>query len=164
MNLESYSFLSPKRISIMSFLFIVFVSGTLQCTTFHPDKPVFEKKGLAIGGFDPVAYHAKNTAVPGNENFRLPYKGSIWQFSSQANLSKFQKEPDKYEPAYGGYCAYGMAQGDVIKSDPNAWSVKDGRLYLNYNMATKEKFDKNSEQMIRKADGHWKNLMQIKNP
>ena len=88
------------------------------------------KKGVAIQGYDPVAYFTQEKAIEGKEAFSQAYNGAVYYFSTEKNRSLFEKAPEKYEPAYGGYCAYAMAFGDKVKIDPKTFKVTDGRLFL----------------------------------
>jgi YHS domain-containing protein len=118
---------------------------------------VYTVKGLAIEGYDPVAYFTHNQPVKGSTDFTFQWKGATWLFSSIENRDTFKKSPEKYAPQYGGYCAWGMSEGYKAKVDPmNAWTLVDGKLYLNYNKSIKEKWLPEKEGRIKKADERWK--------
>ena len=116
---------------------------------------IFVKDKAAIGGYDVVAYFKEGKPVKGNGNFPVSYKGAIWLFSNKANADAFKAMPDKYEPQYGGYCAYGCSQGHKAKTEPDAWTIVDGKLYLNYNTDVKAKWSKDRPGYIKKADENW---------
>ena len=88
--------------------------------------------GKAIKGYDPVAYFTEGKPVEGSSDFTAEFDGATWYFASAQNRDAFVADPDKYAPQYGGYCAYAVANGSTAKIDPEAWSVVDGKLYLNY--------------------------------
>ena len=88
--------------------------------------------GVAIHGYDPVAYFADDGPQKGRPELAVQHGGGRWLFASEANKKRFEEDPEKYLPAFGGYCAYGVAQGYLVKIDPNAWRIVDDRLYLNY--------------------------------
>lgn len=90
------------------------------------------KSKLAIDGYDPVSYH-KDGPVKGKKDKAVRYKGVIYRFASDANKDAFLKSPSKYEPAYGGWCAWAMQEGDKTDIDPKTYLVVDGRTYLFYN-------------------------------
>ncbi len=91
------------------------------------------KKNVAIEGYDPVSYFA-NKPTEGESKWSASYKGVTYQFSSAANLTKFNASPEKYEPAYGGWCAYAMGEtGEKVKVDPETFKIVDGKLLLFYN-------------------------------
>ena len=91
------------------------------------------KKALAIQGYDPVSYFVgKGEPAKGSKDFELVHRGVRYRFSSQTNLDLFKKSPSKYEPLYGGWCAFAMATGDKVKIDPKAYLIEDGKLLLFY--------------------------------
>ncbi len=93
--------------------------------------PLFHtESGIAIGGYDPVAYFTEGIPVPGRPDIQLEWKGAVWRFASQANRARFEANPRAYAPQYGGYCAYAMARGYLDSADPRAWKIVNGRLYL----------------------------------
>lgn len=90
--------------------------------------------GLAMREFDPVSYFNSSRPQKGNSSFRHDYKGITYYFANAENLEEFKKSPDKYEPAYGGWCAYTVAlNGDRVKVNPITYKIVDGRLHLFYN-------------------------------
>ena len=96
-------------------------------------KPYFnmDGKGLWVEGYDPVAYLMDGKATEGSERFSLVHQGATFHFASQAHLDAFRKEPAKYLPQYGGYCAYAMgATGEKVEVDPETFKVKEGKVYL----------------------------------
>ncbi len=115
--------------------------------------------GLAIKGYDPVAYFEQGGPRAGLAKFTVQHSGVRWQFSSAANKAKFEQNPGKYMPAYGGYCAYGVAQGYLVKIEPDAWSIRGGKLYLNYSQSVQRTWSKSPDDYIRKADVRWPKLI-----
>lgn len=114
--------------------------------------------GLAIGGYDPVAYQAEHQARKGMAEFTAMHDGATYRFASAANRDAFQADPARYVPAYGGYCAYGMARGYRAKVDPQAFTVVDGRLYLNYSLDVRDRWSKDIAGYIARADSNWVRL------
>ena len=101
----------------------------------------------------------ENKAVKGNGEFSYKWKGATWYFISNNNLNAFKADTEKYVPQYGGYCAWGMSRGYKAKVDPlNAWTILDGKLYLNYSKNIKNKWLPEKEKLIKKADTNWKNF------
>jgi len=96
--------------------------------------------------------------IKGNESLHYTWKGANWYFSSKANLDSFRLHPEKYEPQFGGYCAYGMAEGHKAPTDPQAWTLLDGKLYLNYNKDVLNEWKKDQSDNIIKADRNWPKL------
>lgn len=115
----------------------------------------FEKDGVALRGHDPVAYFKDNRPVKGAPEFRAEFKGSVFHFASAANRDAFRADPAKYAPQYGGYCAFGLAGGYKAATDPAAFSIVDGKLYLNYNAAVQKQWSADIPGFIVKADRNW---------
>ena len=115
--------------------------------------------GLAIKGYDPVAYFDQGGPRVGLAKFTLQHAGVRWRFSSAANKAKFEQNPARYMPAYGGYCAYGVAQGYLVKIEPDAWAVRGGKLYLNYSRNVQRTWSKSPDAYIRKANVRWPKLI-----
>ncbi|HUS98548.1 MAG TPA: YHS domain-containing (seleno)protein [Hyphomicrobiaceae bacterium] len=115
--------------------------------------------GVAIKGYDPVAYFTERRPRAGKKEFSLRHKNAEWRFFSAANRAAFEADPAKYEPVYGGYCAYGVAQGYLVKIEPEAWSIRNGRLYLNYDDGVQKTWSKNPSGYITKADQRWPKLI-----
>ncbi len=109
----------------------------------------------AIHGYDPVAYFRENKPVKGDKQFSLSWKSATWYFASQQNLDAFKSNPGMYEPQYGGYCAYGLANGHKASTDPEAWLILDGKLYLNYSKDVQSSWKKKQSEYIQTADKLW---------
>ena len=97
-------------------------------------------------------------AVKGDPQFSAEYEGATWIFSSQENLDLFNAEPAKYAPAYNGYCAYAAAKGSLAKTNPDAWRVIDGKLYLNFSKSVQRRWGKDIPGNIEAANGNWADL------
>jgi YHS domain-containing protein len=152
-----------KRIMKTTFLIATLLSTTYltmaQTPTLRKQQYNLEKSALAIQGYDPVAYFTQSKAVKGSEANSFAYKGVAYRFASAANLKAFQASPDKYEPQYGGWCAYAMgATGEKVEVDPETFKVVDGKLYLFYHSFinnTLTKWNKDEANLHRKADVSW---------
>ena len=118
-------------------------------------EPIYTVKGLAINGYDAVAYFSVSQPVEGSENFSYDWNGSKWLFSSQKNLDLFKADTNKYAPQYGGYCAWGIKNGYKAKTEPDAWTVHKGKLYLNYSKSIASKWVKDKDGYIKTADENW---------
>ncbi len=117
-------------------------------------------RGVAIKGYDPVAFHTEGKPVKGASDYELKWKDAKWRFASAENRDLFEADPEKYAPRYGGYCAWAVSEGYTASVDPeNAWSVVDGRLYLNYNAEIKQKWEKDIPGHIKKADANWPGVL-----
>lgn len=111
--------------------------------------------GVAIEGYDPVAYFTDGKPVEGSSDHSYDWMGAEWHFANADNLEKFKAEPEKYAPAYGGYCAWAVSQGYTAEIDPEAWKIVDGQLYLNYNKDIQTRWAKDIPGNIEKADRNW---------
>lgn len=116
---------------------------------------VFTKGGLAIRGYDTVAYHTMNKPVKGSADHTVTWKGATWQFASADNKAMFEADPEKYAPAYNGYCAYAVAYGSTAKTEPDAFSIVDGRLYLNYDKRIQSKWEKDIPGFLNRSEANW---------
>ncbi len=123
-----------------------------------PGAVVNKTSGVGIHGFDPVAYHTRQKATQGLARHQTEYQEVVYRFASEQNLATFTQNPDRYLPAYGGYCAYAMSNGDIVDINPRNWAVIDGQLYLNANIFAQGLFSIGTEKKIEKADGHWGTL------
>lgn len=109
----------------------------------------------AIRGYDPVAYFTAAREVMGKKEIVFEYLGAQWHFASEENRNLFKQNPEKYTPQFGGYCAYGMSRGYKAETQPNAWTIVDGKLYLNYNVDVREKWSQDTANYIKKAEANW---------
>lgn len=116
---------------------------------------VFVSSGSAIKGYDAVAYFTEGKPVKGDKKFSYNWKGADWYFSSQQNRNSFKADPLKYAPQYGGYCAFGASEGHKAPIDPQAWTIVDNKLYLNYDKDIKTKWTKDQSIRIKQADMNW---------
>jgi YHS domain-containing protein len=114
-----------------------------------------DSSGLALKGYDPVAYFTEKQPVQGKAEFTAQHEGATYRFASAANRDAFAAAPAKYAPQYGGYCAFGMASGYKAPIEPDAWTVVDGKLYLNYNQSVRGRWSSDIPGHVRKADAQW---------
>jgi YHS domain-containing protein len=112
----------------------------------------------AIGGYDAVAYFTDGKAVRGKPEFSHAYQGAKWLFASAAHRDQFAKAPAKYAPRYDGYCAYGVSNGYLVPIDPQAFTIRDGVLYLNHSLKIREDWLRDVDARIRKADATFPTL------
>jgi YHS domain-containing protein len=115
----------------------------------------YEKDGVALEGYDPVAYFVEGKPVQGSPAHRAEYKGSAFHFSSPANRDAFAANPEKYAPRYHGFCAFGTARGYKAAVDPEAFTVVDGKLYLNYDRDVRKQWSADIAGFVAKADANW---------
>ena len=139
-----------KRIIIVAALAISSVAQTQaqKSSVFAPD-------GKAIKGYDPVAFFKESKPVKGLNNLSYQWQNATWLFSSKENLETFKASPEKYAPQYGGYCAYGSADGHKAPTQPDTWTIVNGKLYFNYNTDVKAMWVKDQKHFIEVADRKW---------
>lgn len=120
---------------------------------------VFNDSGLAIRGYDPVAYFTQQQAVPGKSGITYEWQGVTWQFASAANRQQFIAKPERYAPQYGGYCAYAASSNAIAPTDPQAWSVHNDKLYLNFSTSVRTRWKQDIPGHVERADNNWPGLM-----
>ncbi|MBI5373502.1 MAG: YHS domain protein [Sphingobacteriales bacterium] len=150
-----------KWIYCLLFL-LVMLHGPVQAQTGLRSKHFNLEKGLAIQGYDPVAYFTANKAVKGRQELAVFAEGATYYFSTAANKELFLKDFRKYEPQYGGWCAYAMgASNEKVEIDPATFKIVNGKLYLFYHSWTNNtlnKWNRNEPDLKTRADQHWQTL------
>ena len=119
-----------------------------------------DRRGRALEGRDVVAYfslESSGEAVVGIESYTYEWNGASWWFSNSENLETFQADPERFAPKYGGYCSMAMAKDKVVHANPDAWTIRDGTLYLFARKAGRKTWRDDPPQYIALADGHWAN-------
>ena len=145
-----------KLVSVCALAVLLFgvaaIAGEPPKVNAGPDR-------IAIQGYDPVAYFTDGKAVKGNEQFEYEWLDVRWRFASPVHRDLFTSDPEHYAPQFGGFCAGAMAFGDTVVGNPEAWSIIDGKLYLNYadgtDMSVRDDFVKNANTEVPKADANW---------
>lgn len=115
--------------------------------------------GAAISGFDAVAYFVKGEPVPGDPKVTVMWKGAVWQFSTVQNRETFESNPRAYAPQFGGYCAYAMSQGYLASTDPQAWRIHNGKLYLIHNRQIQAMWLDDIEGHLKRANARWPHIL-----
>lgn len=123
--------------------------------TFAAEAPVFTTGDGAIRGYDPVAYFTLGEPTRGSDQFTASWQGATYKFASAANLELFKAEPAAYAPQYGGYCAYAASKGATAGTVPDAWTIVEGKLYLNYSLGVRQRWRKDIPGHVRAADRNW---------
>lgn len=121
-----------------------------------------DREGVAIQGHDPVAFFNVKAALKGKPEFTSAYHGAKYQFYSAKNQAAFEAEPTKYEPKFGGYCAYGVSKGKLVEIDPEAFQIVDGRLLLQYSKGVRDDFNRDATGNLKKAEDNWPKLLEKK--
>ena len=118
-----------------------------------------DMEGRALKGYDAVAYHLVRKAVKGSEEFSLEWKGAKWWFSSAENRDKFQADPERWAPQYGGYCAWAIAKDRTAPINPEIFRIFDDKLYLNLNMKVHKEWLDKRHAFIAKANEKWPGVL-----
>lgn len=155
-GLDSEGMNSCKRF-LFSSLLAISISGLAVYAGSPVDAINKNRQGVAIQGYDPVAYFMNN-AAKGQPQYTAEYGGAKYFFSSQANRELFTKNPESYLPQFGGYCSWAVGHGYTADVDPEAWKIVDGKLYLNYNKSVQKKWEQDQSKWIIEAARNWPGL------
>jgi len=120
--------------------------------------------GLAIGGYDPVAFFTNGRALPGSPDFEFRYAGAIWRFHNMGNRAAFGAQPEIYMPQFGGYDPIGVIRGIAVAGNPNVWLIAGQRLYLFYDRTRMEKFAADPDRLAAEAERKWPDLRHSLSP
>lgn len=148
-----------KSLHILSIVF--FLSASIPA--FAEDDEIYShKRHGAVKGVDVVAFFdlpegAK--AIKGSDDYVYEWKGATWKFSNEENRRRFSRDPDHYAPQYGGYCAFAVAHGFTTSPRPDNWKIVDGKLYLNNNSRSFERWLADHENKIAEADKNWPKVL-----
>ena len=115
---------------------------------------------LAVSGYDAVAYFTEGRPVEGSDDFTFEHDGALWRFSSAENRDAFAANPAQYAPQYGGYCAWAVSQGYTASTDPEAWRIVDGKLYLNYSLGVQQQWEQDIPGNITAGDANWPKVLE----
>jgi YHS domain-containing protein len=118
-----------------------------------------DKHGLALQGYDPVAFFTEQKPVIGKIALQSNYHGGTYWFASAEHKALFDANPEKYEPAFGGYCAYGVSKGHLATIDVNAFQIVNGRLLLQHGDGARNGFNEDQKGNLAKADAIWPKLV-----
>lgn len=149
------------RFVAMIALGVLFATTAVAATTAFAGEPVnvAGASGIALGGYDTVAFFTDGRPVHGDPGVTSTHKGAKYFFASNAHKAQFDANPEKYVPQFGGYCAYGAALGALFPVDISTWQIRNDKLYLNLNPAIAAEFNKNPMGHIAKAEKNWPGLV-----
>lgn len=150
----------------MKKIFLSLVVATLALPLFAQtaSKTLFnlDKTGVAIQGYDPVAFFTDNKPVKGAQEFLVKHDGAIYFFASKEHRDLFKADPAKYTPEFGGYCAYGVSRNKLVEIDVYAFQIVDGKLLLQYSKGVRDDFNKDAKGNLAKANANWTGLVSKK--
>ena len=149
----------PTRRKFLKMALAVPVVGVMASPAWATKSPVFKTAGVAIKGYDPVAYFTALEPVFGSNSHMLKWRGAIWRFSSAENMAAFEMNPHTFAPQFGGYCAFVMSQGVIADSVPEAWTVYQDKLYLNFSTEARGFWRRNIADYIEAANSFWPDIL-----
>lgn len=142
-----------------AFLLTLPAAAVLPHVALAMSPKIYAENGVAVDGSDVVAYFTQGKPVAGHKDITLDWMGATWRFATKENRAAFQADPTAYAPQYGGYCAYAASEGYVAPTAPNAWSIVDGKLYLNYSKGVRRRWLKDTKARIAAADSNWPDIL-----
>ncbi len=119
-----------------------------------------DRQGVATQGYDPVAFFVEGKPLKGDPRYRLSYRGGIYHFATEDHLEAFRQDPARYEPQFGGYCAWAVSRGYTAPIEIETGQVLDGRLVFNYNREVQRRFNQDAPRNLARADGNWPGLIE----
>ena len=148
----------------MKKLILALIVAGLALPVFAQTKSLLnlDQSGVAIQGYDPVAFFTDKKPVKGEQKFLIKHDGAIYFFASKENKELFKADPAKYTPQFGGYCAYGVSRNKLVEIDVEASQVVDGKLLLQYSKGVRDDFNKDTKGNLAKADANWPKLLEKK--
>jgi len=142
-----------KILTVLIILMLLEITGN---SLFADEISTGRFSNVAIGGYDPVAYHLQKTPVKGSSDFSTIWKGAEWRFVSRDNLNLFETKPEVYAPIFGGFCANAMSEGKKVRGNPKIWRIYKENLYLFYSKKGRESWDADTDNKIALAIEYWK--------
>ena len=148
----------------MKKLSLLLLTLGLALSAFAQSKTILnlDKTGVAIQGYDPVAFFTDNKPLKGKPEFPARHNGALYYFASKEHRELFKSDPAKYEPVFGGYCAFGVSKGKLVEIDVNAFQIVNGRLMLQYSKGVRDDFNKDTKGNLAKAEANWPGLVEKK--
>jgi hypothetical protein len=135
--------------------FLLALSILLLATSSGADTLQFATENGAIDGYDPVSYFTDGAAKRGSPDITMEWNGAVWRFASTAHRDSFAENPQQYAPQFGGFCALGMAHGGDVPTDPEAWTIWEGKLYLNMIKDVSITWRYNPDKLTERASKKW---------
>jgi YHS domain-containing protein len=145
----------------MKRLLLSLLIATLALPVFAQSKTLLnlDDSGVAIQGYDPVAFFTDHKPVKGDPKFVIKRDGAIYFFASKEHQALFRANPAQYEPDFGGYCAYGVSRNKLVEIDVDAFQIVDGKLLLQYSKGVRDDFNKDMQGNLAKARANWPGLV-----
>lgn len=118
-------------------------------------EPFLDREGRPVGGHDVVSYHTEDVPLEGLESLTADHNGVTWYFATEANRALFVADPERYVPAYDGHCAYALADGRKVRSDPLAYRIVDGVLYMNFSPSVQARWEQDIPGYLERSEANW---------
>ncbi len=128
------------------------IAGRARAAT---EPPVYAEGGIAIDGTDPLGYFTEGRPVPGSADITHDWNGATWRFASVENRDTFAADPEAYAPQFGGYCAFAVSRGYIAPTAPEAWTIYDGKLYLNFSLRIRRRWERDIPGNIARGVENW---------
>lgn len=144
-----------RRVLLLTGASAALVPSVASAGLLGKDGAIFNRRGRAIRGTDPVAYFVDAKPVDGSRDITSEWMGATWFFASADNRSAFEAEPEAFAPQFGGYCAWAVSQNYTASTTPEAWKIVDGRLYLNYSKGIQRRWEGDIPGNIAKGQANW---------
>ena len=148
------SFITHHR-AALALSVLLFAAGSMAAQSASQNTTYNTTRGVALNGYDVVAYFTEGRPLKGSAAFSHTWDQTTWRFASAAHRDAFVASPETYAPQFGGFCAYGVSQGYAVDIDPHAWTMVDGRLYLNYSKRVQRMWDRDRAAHIRNGEANW---------
>lgn len=148
-----------KQIAVASMAGPAVLSGLAHARTAKPMVYTARSSNQALQGYDPLSYFQLSAPIKGDTRFSFTHLGAEWLFSSESNRDAFIDAPDAYMPQFGGYCAFSVAKGNLVKGDPTLYALVDGKIYVNFNKGVHARWLARPEQMIEKGQSNWPSIL-----
>lgn len=146
-------------ISRRSLLGSMALAPVLATPALAREPQFYSENGIAIDGSDTVAYFAGNGPVAGQSAFSVMWQGAEWRFANAENLAAFEADPESFAPQFGGYCAYAVSKGYTASTVPEAWTLHDGKLYLNFSKRIQRRWERDIPGNIAKGNENWPSVL-----
>jgi len=147
------------RRAAIGFLITAPAASAVGRAAFASEPETFQVDSIAIHGYDPVAYFTEGEPLPGSDIHTIDYRGATWKFASAENLAAFEGDPEKFGPRFGGYCAYAASQGYLAPTVPEAWTIHEDRLYLNFSLRVRRRWSRDIVGNIAKGEANWPGIL-----
>jgi len=150
----------PTRRRVLTALTVLPLGAVALRPAMAAPPAIYAEDGIAWDGHDPVGFFTQAAPTPGSAEFSLDYEGAKVLFASAENLDMFKADPMAYAPQFGGYCAFALSKGYIAPTVPEAWTVYEGKLYLNFSLRVRKLWSKDIPGNIAKGNANWPGVLE----